>query len=99
MSANSQAAAEKHDAYAALRHRDFRRFLAGHLLSVFSVTMQTAVVGWQLYERTNSKMALGMVGLVQVLPMLLLTLPAGHAADHRDRRKLLMAATTLAVMT
>jgi MFS family permease len=91
--------APRHDAYAALRIADFRRFLAGHLISVLSVTMQTAVVGWQLYERTNSKMALGLVGLVQVAPMLLLTLPAGHAADHRDRRKLLMAATTLAVLT
>lgn len=89
----------EHDPYAALRVADFRRFLAGHLISVFSVTMQTAVVGWQLYELTNSKMALGMVGLVQVLPMLLLTLPAGHAADHYDRRKLLMAATTLGVLT
>ena len=91
--------AERNDPYAALRVADFRRFLAGHLVSVFSVTMQTAVVGWQLYELTNSKMALGIVGLVQVLPMLLLTLPAGHAADHYDRRKLLMTATTLGVLT
>ena len=89
----------EHDPYAALRVTDFRRFLAGHLISVFSVTMQTAVVGWQLYELTNSKMALGIVGLVQVLPMFLLTLPAGHAADVYDRRKLLMTATTLGVLT
>ncbi len=90
---------ERSGPYAALRVTDFRRFLAGHLISVFSVTMQTAVVGWQLYELTNSEMALGMVGLVQVLPMFLLTLPAGHAADVYDRRKLLMAATTLGVLT
>ncbi len=99
MASTSLEPAERRDPYAALRVADFRRFLAGHLLSVFSVTMQTAVVGWQLYELTNSKMALGMVGLVQVLPMFLLTLPAGHAADHYDRRKLLMTATTLAVLT
>ncbi len=99
MASTSLEPAERTDPYAALRVTDFRRFLAGHLLSVFSVTMQTAVVGWQLYELTNSKMALGMVGLVQVLPMFLLTLPAGHAADVYDRRKLLMAATTLGVLT
>ena len=89
---------EKHDAYAALRVRDFRLFLSGHLLSVLGVQMQTTAVGWQLYERTNSKLALGMVGLVQIVPMLGLALPAGQAADRFDRRKTLMSATTLAVI-
>jgi MFS family permease len=89
---------EKHDAYAALRVRDFRVFLSGHLLSVLGVQMQTTAVGWQLYERTNSKLALGMVGLVQIVPMLGLALPAGQAADRFDRRKTLMSATTLAVI-
>ena len=98
-SSEKPAPSEKHDAYAALRVRDFRRFLGGHLLSVLSVQMQTAAVGWQLYELTNSKLALGMVGLVQVVPMLLLALPAGHAADRFDRRKLLMLATTLAIVS
>jgi MFS family permease len=89
---------EKRDAYAALRIRDFRLFLSGHLLSVLGVQMQTTAVGWQLYEKTNSKLALGMVGLVQIVPMLGLSLPAGQAADRFDRRKTLMSATTLAVV-
>src|SRR6266508_4462811 len=89
---------EKHDAYAALRVRDFRLFLSGHLLSVLGVQMQTTAVGWQLYERTNSKLALGMVGLVQIVPILGLALPDGQAADRFDRRKTLMSATTLAVI-
>jgi len=89
---------EKRDAYAALRVRDFRLFLSGHLLSVLGVQMQTTAVGWQLYEKTNSELALGMVGLVQIIPMLGLALPAGQAADRFDRRKTLMSATTLAVI-
>jgi MFS family permease len=89
---------EKRDAYAALRVRDFRLFLSGHLLSVLGVQMQTTAVGWQLYERTNSELALGIVGLVQIVPMLGFALPAGQAADRFDRRKTLMAATTLAVL-
>jgi MFS family permease len=88
----------KRDAYAALRVRDFRLFLSGHLLSVLGVQMQTTAVGWQLYEKTNSELALGIVGLVQIVPMLGFALPAGHAADRFDRRKTLMAATTLAVI-
>jgi MFS family permease len=89
---------EKRDAYAALRVRDFRLFLAGHLLSVLGVQMQNAAAGWQLYEKTGSALALGMVGLVQIVPMLGLALPAGQVADRFDRRKTLMTATTLAVI-
>ena len=88
----------KRDAYAALRVRDFRWFLAGHLLSVLGVQMQTTAVGWQLYEMTNSDLALGMVGLVQIVPMLGFALPAGQVADRYDRRKTLMSATTLAMV-
>lgn len=93
-----QSQAEKRDAYAALRVRDFRLFLSGHLLSVLGVQMQTTAVGWQLYEKTNSELALGIVGLVQVVPMLGFALPAGQAADRFDRRKTLMIATTLAIV-
>src|SRR5262247_2889995 len=89
---------EQRDAYAALRVRDFRLFLSGHLLSTLAMQMQTTAVGWQLYEKTNSELALGMVGLVQVVPILGLALPAGQAADRFDRRKILMSATTLAVI-
>ncbi|MFN0088417.1 MAG: MFS transporter [Blastocatellia bacterium] len=87
------------DAYAALRIRDFRRFLSGHLLSVLGVQMQTVAVSWQLYERTSSAWSLANVGLVQVIPMIGLALLAGQAADRFDRRKLLMAATVLAVLS
>jgi MFS family permease len=96
--AASSSEGEKRDAYAALRVRDFRLFLSGHLLSVLGVQMQTTAVGWHLYEKTNSDLALGMVGLVQIVPMLGLALPAGQAADRFDRRKTLMSATTLAVV-
>jgi len=89
----------KHDAYAALRVRDFRRLLTGHLVSVLGTNMQTVGVGWQLYEETSSYMALGMVGLVQVVPIISLALLSGQIADRFDRRKVLMAATSLAAFS
>jgi MFS family permease len=89
----------KHDAYAALRVRDFRRLLTGHLVSVLGTQMQTVGVGWQLYEETSSYMALGMVGLVQVAPIIGLALLSGQIADRFDRRKVLMTATTLAAFS
>ena len=56
--------------------------------------MQVVAVGWELYERTGSTTALGLVGLAMFLPMLLLTLPAGHAADRHSRKFLLLASQT-----
>jgi len=52
--------------------------------------MLTIAIGWELYERTGSAMALGFVGLSQFLPMVLMTLPAGHVADNHDRRKVML---------
>jgi hypothetical protein len=53
--------------------------------------MQGVAVGWELYERTHSALALGLVGLAQVIPMILFFLPAGHLVDRYDRRKVMMA--------
>ena len=95
----SQSPTARHDPYAALREKDFRLFLIGHVASVLGIQMQTVAVGWQLYEKTGSAMALGLVGLVQVIPMLGLALPAGHTADRFDRRRILMVASVVAVIS
>jgi MFS family permease len=86
---------ELHDPYAALRHRDFRLLLAGIVFSSVASEMTAVVVGWELYDRTGSAADLGYVGLAQFLPVLLLSLPAGQAADRFSRRGLLTAAQTL----
>src|SRR5215472_15834262 len=87
-----------HDAYAALRSRDYRRLLLGNMLSGVAREMQSVAVGWELYQRTDSAAALGFAGLAQFLPVLLLSLPAGHAADRYSRKRLVQAAqTTLAL--
>src|SRR3954454_9633477 len=75
-----------HDPYAALRLGDYRRFLLGGIMASAGAEMQVVAVGWELYERTKSTTALGLVGLAMFLPMLLLTLPAGHAADRPSRK-------------
>jgi MFS family permease len=80
------AGAQRPDPYGALRYRDCRLLLAGGVLANTGRLMQSVAVGWELYERTGSAMALGWVGFVQFIPMILLALPAGHAADRFDRR-------------
>lgn len=81
--------------YAVLRNRDFLRFMLGRFAASFGQQMLNVAVGWELYERTNSAMALGLVGLTQMVPMFLFTLPAGHLADTRDRKRILVAMTAV----
>lgn len=95
----SKTVTPKHDPYAALHERDFRLFLIGHVLSVLGVQMQSVAAGWQLYEKTGSAWPLAMVGLIQAVPTIGLALPAGQLADRLDRRKILMTATVLAVIS
>jgi len=59
-----------HDPYAALRYRDFRLFIIGRFVATLGEQMITVALGWELYERTNSELALGLVGLVEVLPVM-----------------------------
>ncbi|MGQ0637648.1 MAG: MFS transporter [Planctomycetaceae bacterium] len=89
---------ELHDSYSALRGRDFRRFLVGNVLALLGLQMQSYAVGWEIYERTRSSAALGWVGLVQVLPVVGLFLPAGHLVDRMDRRRILLLALSGAVL-
>ena len=52
--------------------------------------MQSVAVGWQVFQITHRPLDLGYVGLVQFLPGVLLSIPAGHAADRFDRRAVLL---------
>jgi MFS family permease len=88
-------AAARHDPYAALRSRDFRLLLLGTFLAVVAEQMLSVAIGWELYERTNAPLALGLIGLVQVLPVVLLALPAGQIVDRFDRKRIVVAAMLL----
>lgn len=83
----------KHDPYAVLRNRDVALYLIARFVSSLGQQMLTVAVGWELYERTNSALALGMVGLTQMLPMILFTLPAGHMADNHERKRIIIITT------
>jgi len=72
---------------AILRHRPFQLYFLGRVFSNFSRQIVAVAVGWQVYALTSDPFALGMVGLLQFLPTLLLTFVSGHAADHFDRKR------------
>ena len=80
-----QPATQAHDPYAALRLRDFRLYVGASMIVVIGAQIQEVALGCELYERTRDPMALAWLGLVQVVPMLGLGLPAGQAADWCQR--------------
>lgn len=90
-----------HDPYAALRQRDFRLLISGRFITGLADQMLSFAIGWELWLRTHSALALGLVGLVQVTPVILFSLPAGHVADQYNRKRivlftqLLLAASSL----
>ncbi|NML14080.1 MFS transporter [Azohydromonas caseinilytica] len=69
--------------------RSFMLFWWGRLAGTTAAQMLMVALGWQMYEITGSAWDLGLVGLLQFLPALVLTLPAGHIVDRHDRRWLL----------
>lgn len=80
---------------ALLAHGGFARFLTARIATSVAVQMQTVAVGWQVYEITRDPLDLGLIGLSQFLPFVVLVLPAGHVADRHNRQKLLAACYAL----
>jgi MFS family permease len=82
---------KKPDPYAVLRYPNYRYFVLGRSFFTLAMQMQTVAVSWDIYQRLrlNTKdaaLALGFIGLVQVVPMFLLALPGGQAADRFSRK-------------
>jgi MFS family permease len=88
----------KHDPYAAFRRPAFSFYAAGNLISVIGRQMLTVAVEWEIYARTHSATALGLVGLVIALPVLLLSLPAGHLADRFPRKNIILISQALSAI-
>src|SRR5262252_4999218 len=75
-----------------LQQRPFVLFWLARLASTMGYQMLALTIGWQIYEITNSAFDLGLVGLIQFVPAVLLTLLIGHAADRYDRQLIVRAA-------
>jgi len=81
--------------FAALRHRNYRLFLLGQLVSLVGTWMQSVAQGWLVYKLTGSALALGLVAAAGQTPMLVLALVGGAVADRVAKRRLLMVTQSL----
>src|SRR5438105_2448713 len=91
--------APRHDPYAAFRSRGFRFFTTGNLLSILGRQMLAVAVEWEIYRRTHSATALGLVGLVFAVAIVGLSLPAGYLADRISRKQIILVAQIFSAIT
>src|SRR5262245_57723328 len=87
----------------ALRYRNFRLFWTGQLISIAGTQMRLVAINWQIYELTqatgaSSELALGAVGLMRFLPLILCAPLSGLVADRVDRRRLLALVAFIALL-
>jgi MFS family permease len=88
-----------HDPYAAFRFGDFALFTGGNLLSITGRLMLAVAVEWEIYARTHSATALGLVGLAIAVPVVTLSLPAGHLADRVSRKRIILVSLIFSALS
>ncbi|HVJ67981.1 MAG TPA: MFS transporter, partial [Caulifigura sp.] len=95
--AESPAAPETHDPYLAFRNPVYRRFAISYVLAVISSQILSTSVQWELDSITEDALALGLLGGLNALPLILLALPAGHVVDVMPRRRILLITQALLI--
>jgi MFS family permease len=88
-----------HDPYAALRVPAYRNYTVGGFISVIGRQMLAMAVGFEVFRRTHSATALGLVGLMGALPVIFLSLPAGQVADRLSRKWIILSTQALLLVT
>jgi MFS family permease len=80
----------KPDPYLALRIPDFRFFVGMRFFITLALQIQGVVVAWQVYALTHDPFSLGLIGLAEAIPAIVVALYAGHVADNFERKKVIL---------
>jgi MFS family permease len=86
---------EKRDPFTSVKIPAYRNLLAGRFLFIVGLRMLGTLVGWWIYELTNDPLAIGLIGLSEVIPAVSLALYAGHVIDQSEKRGLLLRGVVL----
>lgn len=84
--------------YRVIINKEFTYFMIARILFIAGLRMMPVLIGWKLYELTGSKMALGMLGLSEVIPAIALALPAGVKVDRSNKHRLLTISMAIYVL-
>jgi MFS family permease len=89
---------EKHDPFAVLKIKDYQFFLSFRFFLTMAIQMQSVIVGWQVYSISNSVLDLGLIGLAEAIPFILISLFSGHIADTFNRKKIIVLFTSIFIL-
>ncbi len=89
---------KSHDPFAVLRLKEYKFYLANRFLLTMGITMQSVIVGWQVYDITKDVFALGMIGLSEAIPFIAISIFSGHIADTFNRKKIILWFTFLFIL-
>jgi len=92
------ASASANDPYAALRIPDFRRLISARIAYTVATRVQGLVVSWQIFRLTNDPLALGLIGLSEAIPSIVVSLYAGHVADTVRRKNIIVASVAVLLL-
>jgi MFS family permease len=90
--------ATPHDPYAALRLPDFRRYVSTRVLLTVATRIQGLVVSWQIFHLTKDPLALGLIGLAEAVPSIVVSLYAGYVADSVRRKNIVVVALAVLLL-
>lgn len=89
---------KKHDPFAVLRVKEFNFFLVFRFFLTLGIQMQSVIVGWQVYALTDDVLYLGMIGLAEAIPFILISFFSGHIADTFNRKRIVVFFTALFII-
>jgi MFS family permease len=81
---------QKQDPFQAVRIAEYRSLMLGRMIFIMGLRMMGTLVGWWIYNLTNDPLAIGLVGLSEVVPAVSLALYAGHVIDLSEKRKMIL---------
>lgn len=87
--------ASQTDSFIAMRIAEFRNLICGRFLFIMALRMMGALLGYWMYELTNNPLAIGLIGLAEVIPSVSLSLHAGYKIDVSEKRSLLLSGVML----
>lgn len=99
MDDNSTTSQVTNDPFAAVRIPEYKNLILGRFCFIMSLRMMGTLVGWWVYELTNDPLAIGLIGLSEVIPALSMALYSGHVIDISEKRKLLLKSVFFYICT
>lgn len=90
---------KKHDPFAVLKIKEFLFFLNTRFFMTLAIQMQSVIVGWQIYQHTKDELALGMIGLAEAIPFIIVSLFSGHVADSYNRKRIIVISTSFLIFS